>query len=114
MATGSTADSKKGILPADLDACALAVDTININDSSDLEKAMNLAIHMVDKTKKVLPEKPEVDFVTTALKMELSTLKGMGHKNDKRGNNPDPAKLWQMEQDKQRKLEIKKENDRRY
>ena len=75
---------------------------------------MNLAIHMVDKTKKVLPEKPEVDVVTTALRMELSTLKGMGHKNDKRGNNTDPAKLWQMEQDKQRKLEIKKEKDRRY
>ena len=71
---------------------------------------MDLAICMVGMTKKVLPVKEEVDVVTASLRMELTTLKGMGHKNDKR-SHADPAKLWQIEQDKQRKLDIKKEKD---
>jgi len=106
------ADSKAGILPANIEACASAMDKISLNDTPDVRKAMDLSLNLVDKAKKAVAseDKFQIEILAASIEMNLAALKAMGHKNDQR-EILDQATLWEIEQNRQR---IKKEKDRGY
>jgi len=110
---GHGLDSKAGILPANIDSCASALEQISLNDTSDVRKAMDLTLNLVGKARKAVRDNIQVEIVTSSTEMNLASLKAMRHKSDK-PKILDQGELWEIEQEKQRMMEIKKEKDRGY
>ena len=111
-ARGGAPDSKAGILPANIEGCASALDKISLNDTPDVRKAMDLSLNLVDKAKKAVASEDKflIEILAASIEMNLAALKAMGHKNDQR-EILDQATLWEIEQNRQR---MKKEKDRGY
>ena len=96
-AKGHGLDSKAGILPANIDSCASALEQVSLNDTSDVRKAMDLTLKLIGKARKSVRDNIEVEIVTASIEMNLSSLKAMRHMSDK-PEILDQARLWEIEQ----------------